>query len=237
MTECRTRNAECRITSRRMVHSAFYILHSALLLVAGCSFPQSLYFLMPEAKDPAELKRLAADNKKEVKVVLWTEMSLDPREEFIQADRFLAAKLAEELRRLSEENGEKVTVVRPNLVQQYKSSHPNAHDLEKVGHDLNADYVIDLEIVKLSLYEPGANQQLYRGQAQIGVSVLDIKNPDDIQYKEFNDRYPTEARGDMTPFDLTPTGFREKFLEHVAKRLAFYFVDHQRRSERVMMDD
>ncbi len=211
-----------------------------LVLIAGCSFPQSLYFIMPEAKEPAELKRLAdEDGKKEVKVVLWTYMNLDPREEFIQADRRLALALAEEIRRLSAENKEKVTVVKPNLVEQYKSRHPNWKSLEltQVGHDFNADYVINLEIDKLSLYEPNANQQLYRGQTEILVSVVDMKNPDDVQSKEFNDRYPTEARGDMTPFEIPPNVFRDKFLEHVAKKLAFYFVDHKRRTKMVMVDD
>jgi hypothetical protein len=240
MTECRMQNAECRMKSRRTFHAAFCILHSTLIWVAGCSFPQSLYFLMPEAKEPAELKRLAAeDSKKEVKVVLWTYMGLDPREEFIQADRHLAVRLAEEIRKLSEENKEKVTIIKPNLIEQYKSRHPNwqSLDLEKVGHDFKADYVISLEIDKLGLYEPNANQQLYRGQAEILVSVVDMQHPDDIQHKEFNDRYPTEARGDMTPFDMSPNAFREKFLEHIAKRLAFYFVDHQKRTKMVMMDD
>lgn len=217
----------------------FLSLWSAIFL-AGCSFPQSLYFIMPEAKDPAELKRLAnEDGKKEMKVVLWTYMSLDPREEFIQADRHLAVKLAEEIHRLSEENREKVTIVKPNLVEQYKSQHSNwqALDLTKVGHDFKADYVVNLEIDKLSLYEPNANQQLYRGQTEIQVSVVDMQHPDDVQSKEFSDRYPAEARGDMTPFELTPHAFRDKFLDHVAKRLAFYFVEHKRRNRMVLIDD
>ncbi len=210
------------------------------ILIAGCSFPQGLYFIMPEAKDPAELKRLAdEEGKKEIKVVLWTYMALDPREEFIQADRRLAGMLAEELRRLSEENKEKVVVVRPNQVDQYKSRHPNWQALEPstIGRDFNADYVINLEINKLSLYEPKANQQLYRGQAEILVSVVDVSKPDEApSSKEFTDRYPPEG-GYLDPLDLPPYQFRDKFLEHVAKRLAFYFVDHKRRTKMVMIDD
>jgi hypothetical protein len=101
-------------------------LWSAALLV-GCNFPSNLYFLMPESKEPAECKRLASeDSKKEVKAVLWTYMSsLDPREEFIQADRHLAGMLAEEIRKMSDENHEKVTIVKPNMVEQYKSRHAN----------------------------------------------------------------------------------------------------------------
>jgi hypothetical protein len=116
----------------------------------------------------------------------------DPSEEAIQPDGDLVVKLAETIRRLSEQNGEIVTVVNPDLVEQYKNRHPNWQvlDPEKVGHDFNADYLIDLEIDKLSFYERGANQQIYRGQAQILVSVIDVKNPDNIQSKGFIDRYP-----------------------------------------------
>jgi hypothetical protein len=240
MTKCRMPDAEGRMSSRRTFRPAFGILYSALIWIAGCSFPQSLYFIMPEAKEPAELKRLADENgKKEVKVVLWTYMNLDPREEFIQADRRLAGMLAEEIRRLSEENKEKVTVIKPNKVEQYKSRHPNWQTLElaTVGHDFNADYVINLEINKLSLYEPKANQQIFRGQTEILVSVVDMKNPDEVQSREFNDRYPSEAGGYMTPLDMPVSLFRDKFLEHVAKKLAFYFVDHKRRTKMVMIDD
>ncbi len=209
------------------------------LLLAGCSFPQSLYFFMPEAKEPAELKRLASDDKKEVKVVLWTFMSLDPREEFIQADRLLAGMLSEEIRKLSEENKEKVTIVKPNLVEQYKNKHNNwrSVDLEKVGHDFDADYVIYLEINKLSLYEPKASQQLYRGQTEILVSVKDMKHLDDEPQRVFNDRYPSEAGGALDTFELSPIAFRDNFLHHVSQRLAFYFVEHKKRTRRVMMDD
>lgn len=209
------------------------------ILLAGCSL-QSLYFILPESKEPAALKRLVGeDGKKEAKVVLWTYMNLDTREEFIQADRHLAGMLSEEIHKLAEENNEKINIVKPNLVEQYKNRHDNWKflELEKVGHDFSADYVISLEIDKLSLYEPNANQQLYRGQTEILVSVLDMKHPDDQQHKEFNDRYPEDARGGMDTFELSPSSFREKFLRHVAQRLAFYFVDHQKRTRKVMMDD
>ena len=66
--------------------------------------------------------------------------------------------------------------------------------------------------------------------------MVDMKNPDDVQHKEFNDRYPAEA-GNLTPWDMSPTMFRDQFLAHVAKRLSFYFVEHRRRTKMVMIDD
>jgi hypothetical protein len=208
-------------------------------LVAGCNFPTAMYFLMPEAKEPAGCKRLASeDSKKEVKVVLWPYMSLDPREEFIQADRRLALQLAEEIRKLSVENHEKVTVVKPSLVEQYKSRQLNWQSLDpqEVGQYFHADYVVNLEIDKLSLYEPTA-REMYKGYAHILVSVVDVNNPEDLHQKEFTDRYPSELRGGWDTFDMEPSVFREKFLGHVARKLAFYFVEHPKRERMIDSDD
>jgi hypothetical protein len=105
-----------------------------------------------------------------------------------------------------------------------------------VGHDFNADYVINLEIDKLSLYEPNSKQQFYRGHTEILVSLIDMKNPDDVQNKEFSDDYPTEA-GDMTIWDMSPTAFRDRFVGHFAKRLSFYFVDHPKQARIAASDD
>jgi hypothetical protein len=209
-------------------------------LLAGCNFPTAMYFLMPEAKEPAECKKLASeDAKKEVKVVLWTYMNLDPRPEFIQSDRLLSTMLAEEIRRLSEENKEKVTVIKPSLVEAYKSRHPEwqSMDPEKVGRDFNADYVINLEIDKLTLYQPSSHESLFQGRAHIHVAVVDMKQGGEMQSKEFSDQYPSESRGGLSQFDVAVSDFREQFLRHVARRLAFYFVDHQKRSRVMPADD
>jgi hypothetical protein len=226
----------------KALRRGYLLCWCACALLGGCNFPSCMYFLMPEEKEPAECKRLASDDgKKEVTVVLWTYMmNLDTREEFISADRVLSAKLTEQIRKLSEENKEKVTVVKPSLVEQYKSRHPNwqALEPEQIGHDFKADYVVNLEIDKLSLYEQNPTEMLFRGYAHILVSVTDVNNPDDTQYrKEFTDHYPSEGHGHFDAFEMEPSLFREKFLDHLAKRLSFYFVNHQKRSRMVLLDD
>jgi hypothetical protein len=210
-------------------------------LVAGCNFPSAMYFLMPEAKEPAEYKRLVGeDGKKEITVVLWTYMGLDPRPEFAQVDRQLTDMLARKIRQLSEENQEKVTVVKPRLVEEYKNTNPNwkSLNLDQVGRYFKADYVISLEIDQLSLYEPNAHETLYRGRTHILVSLVDVKDPDETQQpREFTDVYPSDARGGLDSFDMPAMQFRQTFLEHVAKRLTYYFVNHQKRDRVMVMDD
>lgn len=213
----------------------------AAVLVAGCNFPTAMYFLFPEAKEPAEFHRLASDdNKKETKVVIWTYMGLNSRPEFAQADRQLTEAFAQQLRQQSEENREKLTVIKPRLVEEYKNTHPNwkSLDPEQVGRYFKADYVIGLEIDQFSLYEPKAHETMYRGRTNILVSLVDVHNPDESpQPRDFTDLYPGDLRGGLDTFDMPVTLFRQKFMEHVAHRLAFYFVNHQKRDRVLVLDN
>lgn len=209
---------------------------------AGCNFPTAMYFLFPEAKEQAKYFRLAPeDSKKEVTVVLWTYMGLDMRPEFAQFDRALTEMLARQIRQMSLENKEKVTLVKPRLVEEYKNTHPNwkSLDPEQVGRYFKADYVIGLEIDQLSLYEPNASPPLYRGKTHILISLTNVKDPDESQQpSEFTDAYPADLRGGLDSFDMPVMQFRQKFLEHLAHKLSFYFVNHPK-TERVMggLDD
>lgn len=206
------------------------------VVAAGCSFPGNLYFIMPEAKEPAEYKKLASENKKkEISVVVWTYAPLEMREEFVQVDRKLAELLAKQINQMSKENGEKVTVVSPRKVEVYKNEHPEwaSIDPQKVGRYFHADYVINVEINELSLYEPRTNETLLRGRAKFLVKLVDIEHPDESPSLEhFNDIYPNEARY-IDGNDVDRFAFRDKFLTHTAKHLAFHFVDHPKRDRMV----
>jgi hypothetical protein len=199
-----------------------------------------MYFLFPENKEPAEFQRLASDDdKKETKVVIWTYTGLDPRPETAQVDRQLAEALAQQIRQMTEENREKVTIVKPRLVEEYKNTNPNwkSLDPEQVGRYFKADYVIGLEIDQFSLYEPKAYQTLYRGRTHILVSLVDVHNPDETQQpREFTDIYPGDLRGGVDT-DVPVTLFRQQFVSHIARRMSFYFVNHQKRDRVMVMDN
>jgi len=205
-------------------------------LVAGCNFPANMYFLMPESKEPAGYKRLASeDKKKEVKVVIWTYAPLETREEFVQVDRQLAEALAKQINEMSKENSEKVTVIPPRKVEVYKNQHPDwaSLDPEQIGRYFEADYVINVEIDRLSLYEPQTHETLLRGRGQFLVKLVDVKHPDESPSpKRFTDTYPNEARF-VDGSDMDRFGFRDVFLDHAAKHMAFLFVDHPRRDSKL----
>lgn len=196
----------------------------------GCNLLSIPYFLMyADAKHPAKCKLASDDKDKEIRVVILTYAGLETRPEFLRADRELTSALAKQLGEGFQANKEKVTVVPPVQVERYKDGHPNWHamDLVEIGDYFKADYVIDLEIDTLTLYEEGSRNTLYRGRAAISIAVMDVHKPgDEPMYKEeYTCEYPT-TRGPIPVGDSTASQFRQLFLSYVAKQLSWRFTGH-----------
>jgi hypothetical protein len=196
----------------------------------GCDPGSLAYFFMPEAKHPAEMKRLTTeDNAKEVRVVILVSNgnALDLRRELLQSDRQLAESLARQLVELCKTNEEKIAVVSPRKVEEFKNSHPrwNVLDDREIGRFFHADYVIEVTINALSLFEKGSANQLYRGQANLSVALVDVNNPGaPPEQREFSCVYPSDAKGPVpVGSDSGPLQFRQAFLGYVAKRLSWFF--------------
>src|SRR5438552_7704055 len=138
----------------------------ALLLVSsvlcmGCSLFSLPFFLFgPEPKIDPEYGSLAADVKdRKVRIVILTTGGLETRPELSGAERELARKMAHHLLQCCKANDEKVLVVQPSRVEQFKAETPNWRTLdfkEDIGKHFDADFVIVLEIESLSLYQNGS---------------------------------------------------------------------------------
>jgi hypothetical protein len=210
---------------------------AAALCCVGCDFGSLMYFLSPEAKCEPELRRLAADGVgKEPRVVLLvTSRSLETRPELIQADRQLAELLAKQLRDQCAANQERLAIVAPRKVEEFKSSHPNwqALELREIGRSFNADYAVEVELDALSLYEKGT-QDLFRGRAEVTLALVDVNHPDQgVDRRQWTCVYPSESGGGVAVgFDASAPQFRQSFLEYLAKRLAWNFTAHAQEEER-----
>jgi len=199
------------------------MLGAAAALSTGCQASTMAYFLFPEAKHEADMKKIASEDKKEVKVVILTyNTDLDSGPELVSADRQIAEMVATKLREMCETNGENVTIVNPHKVEEFKATHPdwrNEPNLAEVGRQFKADYVIYVEIGKLSMYEEGSKQTLYHGQASLSVHLVDVHKPEDAPLpKQISFVYP-DTRGPVPVEDMQPAEFRQKFLGYLAWRL------------------
>jgi hypothetical protein len=214
---------------------------AAILFCAGCDVGTLTYFLTPENKEEAELKRLAAmDKKKEVKVAILVYNHLEPQPDLIQVDRQLSDLLARGITELCKADEETLTIIPTRRIEEYKNNHSSRHgpSPEEVGEHFKVDYVIYLELNQISLYESGPSSQLLRGRAYISVSIYDIKHPDESRIeKDFTCIYPSEGHGpyDVSP-EMPPAVFRQMFLGHIARRLSYFFVPHAKRDRMLDMD-
>jgi hypothetical protein len=216
------------------------LLPALLLLTVACTFGcnplTSFFFLAPDSKIPAQLRKVAADDRtQEVTVAVLTYTGLETRPEFLRVDRDLSNLVVKQLREGFKANGESVKVVPPAKVEEFKNNHPNWHTMEltEIGSRLNADYVIYLEVSHLSLYEPGSANSLYRGRADITVNLVDAINPDETpETKELNITFPTESGGVAIPAeDKSPQLFKEQFYKRIATQVAWQFTAHLTRED------
>ncbi len=130
--------------------------------------------------------------------ILTYTTDLETQPELVQADRSLREMLATKLRGLCEDNHENVTLVNPHKVEEFKNGHPNWQqepNLAEIGRQFKADYVIYIEISNLSLYEKGADQQLYHGQAGMSVQVVNVHKPSESRCRSRSPSSTPTPRG------------------------------------------
>jgi hypothetical protein len=204
----------------------------------GCNPAMFPMFLQGEAQDDPTLKRLVTEEdkekKKEIKVAVVVSGRLDARQELHGVNRELSRRVIEQLRKLAKQNEEKLTVVDTAKVEKFLAQHPEWKDqdnkdwVEDMKLDLKVDYVIDIEINSMSLYEQNTHE-VFRGRADVSVALLNANDPDDTSDSDKNIRavYPNEYGGmQLNDNDTTVFDFREKFLTILAKQIAYCFCSH-----------
>jgi TolB-like protein len=205
-------------------------LFALAIVGSGCNIPALSYFIFsPDESTPPSMKKLATEDKdKKVLVAVLATSNLQVSEQLSRVDRELTADVYKHLTKLCKTNKENVEVLPVNVVERYKTSHPDWDhplDLAQIGKDLKVKYVIYLEINSLSLYKPNSNHQLYQGETDVRVTLVNARKPDDLpETEECHEKYPdTEID---TSDDPNPSSFRSKFLDHVAERIAWKFTGH-----------
>jgi hypothetical protein len=214
-------------TPRRWRLTALLILTG---LCMGCN-PLTVPFFLLLGADPKldpDFKFTPPEKEKYVKLLILTSSALETRPEFLRADQELGGLVAQKLQDGFKQNKEKVLILPAHRVQRFKDEHPNWQALgpDEVAKHFGADYVIDLEIESLSLYEPGSQNTLYRGRAEISVSVIDLHKPDEnpVYRKEYSTEYP-RARPVLVE-GSNPQQFRLGFLTRIATDISWLFTAH-----------
>ena len=207
--------------------AALFLATSGLIM--GCN-PQALNFLlMPfvDDKEPPECK-LTSSDKKEVTVAIVTSFAnLEMRPEILSFDAELSDRLAVQMRKLATVTKEKIKFVPSSKVRNLMNQEVGSSlSRQEIGQKLKADYVINLEIHAVSLYEKGSSNTLLSGKTEIDVTCTDITKPRNegtIFQKIYSRGYPG-ARGPIAVGDTSLVEFRTQFLNVVSQEIAYYFV-------------
>jgi hypothetical protein len=213
------------------------LLLGVLWVSFGCGPVTLFYFLSPFSDDRIAPKCKLAASKEVTVCILTSFATLETRPESLRADDELAELFAQQLRKRCEENREKIKVVPPAKVRDYKRhadfATRSTHD---IGKHFQADYVISLEISNLTIYEKGSSRSLFRGAADVNVQVVDVNKPagEGTIFSELHHRdYPTNGPRDAS--ELSPAQFRNMFLSAVAADLCRMFTAYPK-EQRLVID-
>ncbi len=206
-------------------------LLGCIALTVGCSPITMFNFLLVpwvDNKVPPKCKLAPTEKDKEVSVVLLCDFaSLETRPELLPVERELCDRLAQHLRKRFQENKEKISFLPHARVKSYLNQHRDSGLLsaQEIGQHFKADYVINLEIEHLHLYERGSWNRLFRGNTEIAVKVFNVTQPRDeaLIFEEiYHCEYP--ASNPIDANDTSVAQFRALFVNRLARDLARWFA-------------
>jgi hypothetical protein len=201
----------------------------ALAAGLGCNPLTSLYFMLGEESKVEPEFRLAKPDQ-EVNVVILSYAAPGVQTDQVGVDRLLGTAVVKQLQERCKVNKEKVKIVPVHKVESFVNKNPGWKTMRptEIGRQFDADYVIDLEVVSLSLYEPGSHRSLYKGHCKIDINVFDINDPQDgkVFSRSFSTEYP-RTRGPIPVADDNNTEkFRDLFATRIATDICWLFTSH-----------
>jgi hypothetical protein len=169
-------------------------------------------------------------DKEEVVVLLLPQVAPGSRE-FVTADRELAEKLSRLLPELAKQNKSKdarrLRVISPTQVDKFKMANPQWKQMSAgdIGHKLGADFVLEIYLDKMRLYQPQSRDSIYEGRAEVSVSIYEIGETGG-EFKNnythsFN--YPKGLARDASA--ISESEFKKQYFEALVSEIARYHVD------------
>lgn len=203
------------------------VLAAGLLAVAGmgCNPATMSYFLFRgDDKVPPEHPLPPKDGKKGVTVALVTSAAPTMGMDFAGVDRELAGLIARRMADETKDAKHPITVIDQSKVDKLKSSGTDwrVRKMSDVAKELGADYLIDLTVNSMSMYQPEYGREFYQGRAGFQVTVYDATKSDG-PYREYTHNSMLPPKGSES---VTPAFYRQMFVNRVASELAWRHIPH-----------
>ena len=205
-----------------------------VVMVIGCSPLTTIAFLTHrDTKTPAEcpltFKEGPKKDKDEIVVAIFIGHGPGVSPQFAGSEGVLASELAKKLPELAKENKQKLTILPAAQVNKFKMQNPAWKNLHptKWGRELGADFVLDVHIDVMRLYQPGSLDQLYEGRAEVSVDTYDVDSSNGEP--KFNYVYPFAypKTGVRDASSMPLRTFKQHFIENLAVEIARKHIDHK----------
>lgn len=201
------------------------VLALAVAAGAGCT-PAALSILTSgDQKKPPEHPLPVKGDKKEVTVAVLPSADPGVGGEFIGVERELARLLGKKLAEGTKDakKVKPIKVIELSKVEKYTSDHPmwQVSSAGKVGQALGADYLLDMRVNSISMYDPAMSREAYVGQATITVAVYDSDDPDRPMME-----YVHPSHQPAKDTNVPPSQYRQLFLDRLATELSWRHVPH-----------
>lgn len=209
----------------------------AAVLAVGCNPLSTIAFLTHKNEPNRSEFPLrprdgdGSDKDKELKVLVLCGMSNGVTADLAGADADLTRMLAKRLPELAGENKEKVAVVPPAEFEKFKLKNRNWRSMHAtaLGKQLGADFVLEVAVGGLGLYEPGTGNRVYQGRAELSVQVYEVAAGAAEPKYSYPYQFSYPKTNQIIPADGMPVGvFKSRCLERLAYELACKHVDYHR---------
>lgn len=224
-TDSLSENSANHLIEQRWRQAALVLVALVGTLTLGCNPATLAFFLAPPPMFPPEFS--LTSKKKDAKVAIMVGFKeLETNTDLQFADRELEEVLCRKLIERFKENRSKVEVIPSYKVRDYREKSQNWRTCSpvEIGKELGVDYVIDVSLDKMTLYEKGSRQTLFRGKAEVFVAVTDVNGPEEqgpVWSKYYTPVYP--RRGPEAA-DNSVRIFRTNFIERMGRDLCRYFA-------------
>ncbi len=170
-------------------------------------------------------------DKEEIVVALLPQVAPGSGPQFAATASELSDKLARVMPELAKENKDKrkVRVLSQTQVDKFKMTHPTWKQMGagEIGQKLGADFVLEIWLDKMRLYQAGTGNSIYEGRAEVFVGVYEIGKDGG----ELKDKYThafSYPKGMVRSADNLPEStFKNQFIENLAAEIARMHVDHK----------
>jgi hypothetical protein len=172
-------------------------------------------------------KAKAAKKKKEITIVVLSYPGRGLAPEFIGSDRTLTSMFVNCLKAGFESNREHVKIVPLTDVEKFKRDHDDwrGMDQSEICKQFAADYLIDMELSAMTLYEPGT-KALFRGHLHIPIHIVDSDKTaaDLFPPYDFDFEYPASGGSIAADLDMSRDKFQQQLFAKAAVELTRLFT-------------